>query len=342
VMALGTAVVAGIGAMRVQTGHLSIGDILVFLAYLGMLYQPVNAFCQSTSVVQAAGAQLRRVFEVIDSVPMVRDVPHARVLDPVRGKIEFRQVSFSYETGSPVLEDIDLVLTPGSSVALVGRSGAGKTTLASLLIRFYDPSAGAMLLDGVNLRDLKLDWLRRQVSVVMQDPILFSGSIRKNIAVGHPDATLENVITAAKRAQLHDDIEKMPEGYATLIGERGVKLSGGQRQRLSIARALLKNAPILILDEPTSALDPQTEANLLAALKELMRGRTTLIIAHRLTTAQATDEIVVLHEGRISERGTHDQLLQARGRYASMLQNSHSGFIEPQYTSPGAREIQSL
>jgi ABC-type multidrug transport system fused ATPase/permease subunit len=209
---------------------------------------------------------------------------------------------------------------PGTIVALVGRSGTGKTTFASLLTRFYDPAEGAILLDGVDLRELKLDWLRRQVSVVLQDPILFSGTIRENIAVGYPEATEQHIVNAARRAQLHTDVEAMPNGYDTMLGERGVNLSGGQRQRLSIARALLKDAPILVLDEPTSALDVRTEKGLVHALQELTKSRTTFIIAHRLSTVRMADLIVVLEDGQIVEQGSHDALLALGGSYAKMTE----------------------
>ena len=317
-MALATALVALVGTSRVLSQQLQVGDVLVFLAYLGMLYQPVNALCQSTSVVQSASSQLRRVFEVIDSVPAVAERPRARELRSVRGEISFRDVSFGYESDQSVLRHINLEVAPGTALALVGRSGAGKTTLASLLTRFYDPLQGAILLDGVDLRDLKLDWLRRQVSVVLQDPILFATTLHENIAVGCPDATTEQIIAASRAAQLHEYVLQLPLGYETLLGERGVNLSGGQRQRLSIARALLKNAPILVLDEPTSALDVRTEENLLSALRELMKGRTTFIIAHRLSTVRLADRIAVMDQGEILEKGSHEELLERNGPYAEM------------------------
>ncbi len=320
-VSIGTASVVWVASHQVMQGRLSIGDILVFLAYLGMLYQPMNTFSQSASVIQSANAQLRRVFEIIDSVPDIKDRPNPTVLQSVRGTVEFQGVSFHYQTGQPVLREIDLKVEPGQVLAIVGRTGAGKTTLASLLLRFYDPTAGAILLDGHDLRDLKLAWLRRQVSVVLQDPILFSASIRENIAYGRPGASLEQVKEAARRAQADEFISALPNGYETMLGERGVNLSGGQRQRLSIARAFLKNAPILILDEPTSALDTHTERALLASLAELMKGRTTFIIAHRLSTVRHADLIVVLENGRMIERGKHEELLRRDSIYGSMYRS---------------------
>lgn len=312
-MAIGTAGVIWVGAHRLQEGRLLVGDVLVFLAYLGMLYQPVNAFCQSASAWKSASVQLNRVFEVIEAVPAISDRPGARELETVQGAIEFKRVSFQYETDRPVLRNVSVSIPAKSVIAIVGRTGAGKTTLASLLTRFYDPNAGNIELDGNDFRDLRVNWLRQQISVVLQDPILFAGSIRQNIAVGQPAASLEAIETAAKRAQIHEDILRFPDGYETLLGERGVNLSGGQRQRLSIARALLKNAPILVLDEPTSSLDPRTEGELIGCLRELMRGRTTLIIAHRLTTVKLASQILVLDEGQVAELGSHEELLR-RGR----------------------------
>lgn len=317
-VALGTAGVVWVAGHQVLAGAVSVGDILVFLAYLGMLYQPMNTFSQSASVIQSARAQLGRVFEIIDAVPDIQEKPNAKVLEMVRGGIEFRDVSFHYSSGSEVLRGIDVRVNPGEVLALVGRTGAGKTTMASLLLRFYDPTRGAVLLDGHDLRDLKLSWLRQQISVVLQDPILFSTTVAENISFGKPGASQSEIEQAARRAQADEFIRKLPQGYDTVLGERGVNLSGGQRQRLSIARAFLKNAPVLILDEPTSALDTHTEEALLAALRELMRERTTLVIAHRLSTVRQASCIVVLENGRIVESGTHPQLIMQKGIYAGM------------------------
>lgn len=314
-MALGTAGVIWVGAQRLQENRLLIGDVLVFLAYLGMLYQPVNGFCQSATVLKSAGVQLNRVFELIDAVPAIADKPGAKTLDPVRGTIEFKSVHFHYEPDCPVLSDVSMQIPARSVLAVVGRTGAGKTTLASLLTRFYDPVSGSIFLDGHDLRELRVNWLRQQVSVVLQDPILFAATIRQNIAAGSPKATTEQIEAAARRAQIHDDILRFPNGYDTLLGEHGVNLSGGQRQRLSVARALLKDAPILILDEPTSSLDSRTEGDLLGCLRELMRGRTTLIIAHRLTTVTLADQVLVLDQGRVAETGTHSELMSVGRLY---------------------------
>jgi ATP-binding cassette, subfamily B, bacterial len=317
-VSIGTAAVVWVAGHQVLNGALSIGDILIFLAYLGMLYQPMNTFSQSASVIQSANAQLRRVFEIIDAAPDIRDRPHATTLKSVRGEIEFRNVSFEYDPGRPVLSKLNLTVRPGQVIAIVGRTGAGKTTLASLLLRFYDPTSGSIHLDGHDLRELRLEWLRRQVSVVLQDPILFSTTIAENIAFGLSGATRQQIEMAAHRAQADEFIRKIPESYNAMLGERGVNLSGGQRQRLSIARAFLKNAPILILDEPTSALDTHTEEALLTALKDLMAGRTTFVIAHRLSTIRQADVILVLENGRIAEHGDHETLLQRGGLYAKM------------------------
>jgi ATP-binding cassette subfamily B protein len=323
-VSFGTAAVVWVAGQQVIAGRLSVGDILVFLAYLGMLYQPMNTFSQSASVIQSAKAQLKRVFEIIDAVPDIQDRPNAITLPRVKGALEFRNVSFEYQSGHPVLDGVNLKINPAQIVAVVGRTGAGKTTLASLLLRFYDPTEGAVCLDGHDMRDLKLGWLRLQVSVVLQDPILFSATVTENIAYGRPGASFDEIQKAARRAQADEFIQNLPEGYNTVLGERAVNLSGGQRQRLSIARAFLKNAPILILDEPTSALDVHTEEALLAALRELMRGRTTFVIAHRLSTIRRADLVVVLENGRIIEMGTHDSLLIERGAYSKMYNSGES------------------
>jgi ATP-binding cassette, subfamily B, bacterial len=331
-VSVGTALVVWVAGRQVMNGALTVGDILVFLAYLGMLYQPMNTFSQSASVIQSASAQLKRVFEIIDAVPDIRDRPHAKTLPTPRGEVEFRNVSFSYEPNQPVLQGINLKVEPGTIVALVGRTGAGKTTMASLLLRFYDPTGGAVLLDGHDLRELKVAWLRQQVSVVLQDPIIFSTTIAENIAYGKPGASLAEIRKAAQRAQADEFISALPEGYDTILGERGVNLSGGQRQRLSIARAFLKNAPILVLDEPTSALDVHTEEALLVALRELMKGRTTFVIAHRLSTVRQADVVVVLENGRVIEQGSHDKLMSKNSVYSGMYKTQH-GIGEPRELS---------
>jgi ABC-type multidrug transport system fused ATPase/permease subunit len=315
IMAIGTAGVVWVGARAVLAGHLYPGDVLVFLAYLGTLYQPLNAFSQGAGTYHSASAQLARVFEILDEPVPIADPPDARKPAAVRGEIEFDHVTFSYEEGRRALHDVSFHVAPGQVFAMVGRTGSGKSTTASLLLRFYDPAQGTVRLDGHDLRELGLAWLRSRVSIVFQEPFLFSATIRENIAAGKPGASDGEIVLAARRAQADEFISGLPQGYNTMLGERGVNLSGGQKQRIAIARAFLKDAPLLILDEPTSALDPATERELLGALEELMAGRTTIIIAHRLSTIRRADRIGVFEHGRMVEFGTRADLLARRGLF---------------------------
>ncbi|MDQ2823967.1 MAG: ABC transporter ATP-binding protein/permease [Verrucomicrobiota bacterium] len=317
-MVIGTAAMYYVGTMHVLAGTLTLGSLLVFSAYLLMLYQPLESLTYTTWAMEGATAGARRCFEVLNRQDDVVDSPNAIAISSAQGAIEFRKVSFGYAQDRQVLHDVDLQIDPNQIVALVGGTGAGKSTLLSLVPRFYDPTAGAVSLDGRDLREITKKSLRAQVGMVLQDTLLFSTTVRENIAYGRPDATEEQIVEAARRAQADDFIRQLPNGYANLVGERGGHLSVGQRQRIGIARAFLKNAPLLLLDEPTSALDPTTESAIMETIKELMRGRTTLIVTHRLATIHDVDLIVVLENGRVVEQGRGTDLVARDGIYAKL------------------------
>jgi ATP-binding cassette subfamily B protein len=308
-----SSLVLGLGAYQILKGRLTLGELLVIIAYLSSVYSPLESIYSAITYMHAYVAKAKRVFDILETEPEIRDRPNALVLNTIRGKVSFENVSFAYGGRKQVLSEINLEVIPGQHVGIVGATGAGKTSLVSLVPRFYDPNGGCIRVDDHDVRDVQVKSLRKGISIVLQDPILLSGTIRENIGYGKPDATAEEIIKAARAANADDFIRQLPAGYNTEVGERGAKLSGGERQRISIARAFLKNAPILILDEPTSAVDYKTEAVILNALERLMAGRTTFIIAHRFSTLANVDKVIVLQEGRIAESGTQEELLRARG-----------------------------
>lgn len=322
-MALATAAMYFVGSFHVLHGSLSLQSLIAISTYLVTLYQPIEALTQVGWVLEGAAAGATRCFEVLDRADDVPDSPGAEVLETTRGELAFENVCFGYDDARLILKNVSVRVEPGQTVAFVGGTGAGKTTLLSLVPRFYDPTAGRVLIDGKNLRDVSKKSLRNQISIVLQDTLLFSTTIRENIAYGRPDATEAEIVEAATRAQAHEFITAMPDGYKSQVGERGGHLSVGQRQRIGIARAFLKNAPILLLDEPTSALDPTTEAAIMETIKELMRGRTTLIITHRIATVHDLETIVVLKHGEIAEVGTGPQLVAKNGAYAALYRSAN-------------------
>jgi ATP-binding cassette, subfamily B, bacterial len=320
ITAAGTALVLGFGAWHVLERDLTVGELLVVMGYIAAIYQPLEQISSTIASLQERFIALRHAFQLLDTEPEVKDAPDAVAVERVRGEVEFEHVSFTYRGRDETLVDVSFPVEPGQRVAVVGPTGAGKSTLIGLLPRFYDPNEGRVLLDGVDLRKLKVASLRDQISIVLQEPLLFSGTIGDNIRYGRLDATDEEVVEAAKAANAHEFVSTLPQGYATVLGERGAQLSGGERQRIAVARAFLKDAPILILDEPTSSIDSRTEAVILDALERLIEGRTTFVIAHRLSTVRGADLILVLDQGRVAEQGTHEELLARGGLYRQLYE----------------------
>jgi ATP-binding cassette, subfamily B, bacterial len=321
VVGLGTAIVLVVGTKRVLSGELSLGLLLVFLSYLGALYRPMRQLSKLAYTTSRGLASAERVSTILEEEPDVRDLPSAIAVPRLQGRVVFEDVEFAYGEGTPVLRDIELEVQPGELVAIVGPTGAGKSTLVSLIPRFYDPQCGRILIDRIDIRDVQLRSLRAQVAIVPQEPMLFEGTIFENIAYGRAAAGEADVLRAARAALVDDFVQRLPDGYDTVLGERGASLSGGERQRLSIARALVRDAPILVLDEPTASLDPRSEGKLVEALGHLTCDRTTFVIAHRMSTVANADTVLVLDGGRIVERGTHDELMQIRaGVYRSFLE----------------------
>ena len=316
------------GGRMVVSGSLSIGTFVAFNLYVAMLIMPLRMLGMWIGQAQRATASGERIFEVIDEPEEIAERPGAAALPPGPGRVRFDHVSFEYAPGRRVLHDVDLELEPGRTVALIGHTGAGKTTLTALIPRFYDATDGRVTIDGADVRDVRLASLRRAIGIVSQDPFLFSASVRENIAFGAPSATPADVERAARLAQAHEFVERLPHGYDTVIGERGITLSGGQRQRIAIARALILDPRILILDDATASVDATTEARIRLGLREAMKGRTTVIIAHRLSTIALADEVVVLEHGRVAARGTHDELVARSPVYREIYEH---GLLEAQY-----------
>jgi ABC-type multidrug transport system fused ATPase/permease subunit len=318
VVSLCTAVVLWRGAALILAGTMTVGSLTVFLAYLAKFFKPVQDLAKMTNAVAATNVGLERIRSILDIGVSIPEHPDAREPEPFKGAITFEHVAFSYKPEAPVLADVTFSIAPGQFVGLVGMTGSGKSTIVSLIPRFYDPTAGRILIDGADLRAYTLEGIRRQIGFVLQDTVLFRGTVRENIVYGRPNATEEQIIAAARLANAEEFIARMPRGYDTMIGERGVTLSGGQRQRIGIARALIRDAPILIMDEPTAALDTESEKLVIEGLDRLMKGRTVLTITHRLNTIRDADTIIVLHRGIVAEQGTHDELLARSGVYAEL------------------------
>ncbi|MDO8684119.1 MAG: ABC transporter ATP-binding protein [Armatimonadota bacterium] len=323
VSTMGTIIVLGVGAYLISKKLFMVGELAAFLMYVNNFYQPVGEFVRTFDSIQRALASGERIFEVLDTKPEIQDPLEPIPLPEVRGEVEFQNVSFRYTTGEEVLHDVSVKALPGQRVALVGQSGAGKSSFINLIPRFYDVTEGSVLIDGVDVRNLAQRDLRRHIALVLQETFLFNGTVKENLLFGRPDATTEEAIAAAKVANADEFIEALEEGYDTQIGERGVKLSGGQKQRLAIARAVLADPRILILDEATSSVDSESEFLIHQALDRLMVGRTTFIIAHRLSTVRSADTILVLESGNIVETGDHEELVESDGRYAKMYRQQY-------------------
>ncbi len=319
------AAVLWIGGLRVIDGLMTLGDFVAFSQYLVILVFPLRITGFFFAELPRAAAAASRVVELLRTAPEIVDAPDAGPMPPGSGEVRFCHVAFSYPDGPPVLEDVDLLIPAGSSVAVVGSTGSGKTTLAYLVPRFYDPTEGRVLIDGVDVRTIRLDELRSAVAVVFEDPFLFSATIRENIAFGNPEAGDEQVRLAARLAQAHDFIVQLPDGYDTIVGERGLSLSGGQRQRIALARAMIRDPRVLILDDATSSVDAVTEAEIRSALRTVMAGRTTIIIAHRMSTLALAERVVLIDEGRVAAVGTHAELLASVPRYAEVLSEVDRG-----------------
>jgi ATP-binding cassette subfamily B protein len=331
------ALVAGAGGWMAVQGWATVGTIAAFVSYSRQFSFPLNQIAQLFNVIQAALAGAERVFEILDEEPELTDAPDAQPLAHIAGKVTFEDVCFGYEPGVPVLKHVSVYNNPGEVIALVGPTGAGKTTIINLLTRFYDVDSGAIRIDGVDIRDIKMDDLRRKLGLVLQDNFLFADTVMANIRYGRLDATDEEVIAAAKLANAHSFIHRLPQGYDTVLAERGSNLSQGQRQLIAIARAILADPEILILDEATSNVDTRTEKHLQKALMRLMAGRTSFVIAHRLSTIRDADCVVVVNEGEIIERGTHESLLAKGGFYYNLYMSQFKG-----RAAPGSKSDQHL
>jgi len=330
IVASGTCLVLWYGARLVLAGSLTGGELLVFLLYLGKMYKPMRELSKMTDTISKADVGWERIREVLENETQIRDLPGAKRAPRFKGQIEYEHVRFAYNGAGAVLEDLTFDIKPGQMVALVGPTGAGKTTIVSLLPRFYEVNGGSIRIDGIDIRKFKQKSLREQISFVLQETLLFRATVAQNIAYGKPQASHEEIVRAARLANADEFIDRMADGYETMIGERGVTLSGGQRQRITIARAIIRNSPILILDEPSAGLDAESEKLVFDALDKLMEGKTSIVIAHRLATVRRADVIFVVDRGRVVEQGTHDELLQQGGLYARLYELQFRGEEEQQ------------